>query len=313
MAELTVVTPPAATALARLVEDYLTSCRARGLSPKTINHAYAYPLRFVFLPWCARQGIDEAQQLTKRALDRFNAELLEQGGKKGPLSRWSVKTYLRVVDQFLNWAKAEGEGINVNLQMPKTPRRLLDVLSRDEIQALEDVAPNERDKLIVRVLADTGIRVGELIGLRLSDLIPQDRNHYLRVRGKGDKERLVPIPRLFRRLQKYAVRGRSRDTDSDRLFIGLRRRPGGDYEPLTASGVEQMIRNLGQIANIPKRVYPHLLRHSFATWAITRGVDPITLARILGHSSLAMIQQHYSHLKPSDMHQALLQALTADD
>lgn len=60
--------------------------------------------------------------------------------------------------------------------------------------AFEDVAATERDKLIIRVLADTGARVGELLGLQLNDLVERNRNHYLRVRGKGDKERLVPIP-----------------------------------------------------------------------------------------------------------------------
>jgi integrase len=74
------------------------------------------------------------------------------------------------------------------------------VLSRDETQALEDVAVTERDKLIVRILGDTGIRVGELVNLTTHDLINRDRNLYLRVGGKTG-ERLVPIPRLSRRLQ----------------------------------------------------------------------------------------------------------------
>jgi integrase len=66
-----------------------------------------------------------------------------------------------------------------------TPRRLLDVRSRDEIQALEDAAVSERDKLIIRFLADTGMRAGELVGLRTSDLVDRDRNHFVRVTGKG--------------------------------------------------------------------------------------------------------------------------------
>ena len=70
-----------------------------------------------------------------------------------------------------------------------------------------------------------------------------------------------------------------------------------------------MIRNLGEAAGVRKRVYPHLLRHSFATWQLSRGMNPIQLAQILGHSSLAMIQNVYSHLSPSDAYEAMLRAL----
>ncbi len=66
---------------------------------------------------------------------------------------------------------------------------------------MEDAARTERDKLIVRVLADSGLRVGELLGLRTHDLVEQNRNYYMHVRGKGQKDRLVPAPRIYRRLR----------------------------------------------------------------------------------------------------------------
>jgi integrase len=213
---------------------------------------------------------------------------------------------------FLSWAEAEGEAVAARAKAPKAAKRLLDVLSREEIQAMEDVAATERDQLIVRVLADTGIRVGELVNLTVVDLVERDRSHYLRVRGKSG-ERLVPIPRLYRRLLRHAQRGRPRDVQSDRLFISLRCRPGGDHGPPTASGVEQVIHELGGTAEISKRVYPHLLRHSYATWALTRSMNPVMLAHILGHTSLSMIQNVYSHLTPTDAYQAMLETLAEDD
>ena len=197
---------------------------------------------------------------------------------------------------------------------------MLDVLSRDEIQQLEDAARSERDKLIVRVLADTGIRVGELLGLRCSDLLERDRHHYLRIAGasqgggaKGDKSRLVPVPRQWRRLQRYVERGRPKDTASDRLFLSSRRdRTTGDFEPLTVSGVQQLVRTVAEIAGIQKRVHPHLLRHSYATWALNRGMNPILLAQVLGHSSLVMIQRNYAHSTPADAHAFMASLLAAD-
>jgi site-specific recombinase XerD len=298
--------------LDQLIDEFLASARARGLSPKTLRE-YRFPLREVLVPHCERHGLTELEQLTRASLDRLSTHLMDEGGKSGrPLSRHTIASYIRSINVFLSWAQAEGEAVAARAKAPKTNKRLIDVLSREEITAMEDAATAERDKLIVRVLADTGIRVGEVVNLTVRDLIERDRTHLLRVGGKTG-ERLVPIPRLYRRLLRYAQRGRPRDVASDRLFISLRRRPGGDYGPLTASGVEQVIQDLGARASISKRVYPHLLRHSYATWALTRGMNPIMLAHILGHASLAMIQNVYSHLTPTDAYEAMVRTLAEDD
>ena len=313
MPSLKVVPAQQPSALARLVEDYLAACRARGLSPKTVDGAYGYPLRSILLPFCRDAGITEISGLDNRALDRLSGRLLERGGAKGALSKASVHAYMRAVNHLLAWAKKEGEGIGAKAQLPRLPKRLLEVLSRAELDRMEDAATTERDKLIVRTLADTGIRVGELVGLRTSDLHERNRSLFLRVRGKGAKERMVPVPPpLYRRLRRYADRGRPKDVRSDRLFMGLRRRPGSDHAPLTESGAQQMVRTLAKVAGIERRVYPHLLRHSYATWALNHGMNPILLAQVLGHSSLTMIQQVYAHQTPEDAYQAMLKALVED-
>jgi hypothetical protein len=121
------------SSLSRLIEDYLADCRARGLSPKTLTDAYGYPLQQVFLPWCERNEVTEVGQLNRRMLNRLTAELLEKGGKRGRLSRYIVDTYVRNVNLFLGWCRREGE-----------------------IDQLEEVAHLERDKVILRLLADTG-------------------------------------------------------------------------------------------------------------------------------------------------------------
>jgi integrase len=240
----------AASALERLVEEYLAACRARGLAIRTVREAYRYPLHEVFLPFCAEEGIEEPGQVTARVLDRLTTRLLDDGGRRGALSKFTVASYVRSINAFLSWARREGEvAEGVKAQAPKLPRRLLDVLSREEIGRLEDAAKTERDKLIVRVLADAGLRVTELTGLRTTDLIERDRRVYVRVRGKGDRERDVPVmPQLGRRLRRHVERGRPRGTPSDRVFLGLRRGRSGDHEPLTRSGIDQLIRLLGEEA-----------------------------------------------------------------
>jgi integrase/recombinase XerD len=223
-----------------------------------------------------------------------------------------VHAYVRALNHFLTWAQGEGEPVKARAQLPRLPKAVLEVLSRDEIAAMEDAARTERDKLIIRTLADTGIRVGELVKLRKSDLVTQGRQHYLLVRGKGAKERLVPIPRLYHRLNRYVERGRPKDTITDRVFLALNRRPesqGGAYEPITESGIQQLVRNLAQTVGIERRVYPHLLRHSYITWAIRRGMHTVQIRQIVGHESTAMIDRVYSHLVPQDAYDAMRRAL----
>ena len=88
-----------------------------------------------------------------------------------------------------------------------------------------------------------------------------------------------------------------------------RRSPGGIPDRLTVSGLDQLIHSLADRAGLDKCVYPHLLRHSFATEMLNRGMDAITLSRILGHSSLVMIQRTYAHQTVGDLSHALLRAL----
>jgi integrase/recombinase XerD len=291
-----------------LVEDYLTSCRARGLSRATIEQAYSYSLKQVFLPWCRDQAITEPAALTQRELDRFTATLLETGGRRGPLSKHTVHSYVRAVRQLLAWAQKEGEVGAARPQLPRLPRRLVETLSRDEIDRLEAAAENPRDRLIVRLLADTGIRVSELCGLMSGDVLHHERRSLLRIHGKGDKERLVPLtPPFARQLERFV---RELPDDGDRaVFRASRRGPDGRYGRLTRSGVLQLLRSLAYRAGITRRVHPHLFRHSFATEALRRGMNPLQLADVLGHNGLRMIESVYAHLTVDDAYDAVMQML----
>jgi integrase/recombinase XerD len=301
---------PFGLSIGALVEEYLADCRRRGLSPKTVDFAYGYPLRHVFLPWCRRAGITDPASLSSWFLDRFVSELLLEGGKEGLLARQSVITYVRTVNQFLTWAARAGAIEHLKASQPRGHRRLVDVLSRQEIQRIEDMACRERDRLIVRILADTGLRLGELVSLRPESVIDREGHQYLHVIGKGQRDRLVPLaPTLHERLARYVGATRPNCSESAKLFLAARRSRGGRVESLGASGVTQMIGTLAKIAGIRKRVYPHLFRHSFATWALSRGMNPVQLKDILGHSSLVMITNIYSHLAPEDAYVALMAAM----
>ena len=314
--KLIVVPPPAPTSLERSVGDYLASVEARGLSPRPLDH-YEGILRRVFLPLLTDQGITEPNEITQRVLDRLSTHLLEEGGARGALSRHSVATYLRALGQYLNWCRKEGELTTAAKPQPiKVPRRVLITLTREQIRLMEDAATNERDKLAVRVLADTGVRLGELLGLTTGDLIEQGRHRFLRVMGKGSRERLVPLsPAMYSRLRRYINHTRPEDAATDRVFVTLRRsRVTGQYEPLDPRGVQTMVGALARRAGVTDRpTNPHAFRHAFATFALRRGMGAVVLQRILGHADLTMISGTYSHLVPADTAQAMMALLRAED
>ena len=224
---------------------------------RTVEH-YADILRRVLLGYCEREGVGPTG-LTKRHLERLAAELLRSGR-----SRQSVKTYMSAINRFLAWCHEEEGLARLRGPQPTVERRVLDVLSREEIQRVQDAAVNDRDRLLVRVLADTGVRVGELRRLRVNDVVSQGRERYLRVRGRatvrhgGVKERLVPItPRLHMRLDRFVRRERPH-CGTDRMFVTLTRGRSGDYEPISEPSIQHLLKLLGRKAGLEKRVHPHL-------------------------------------------------------
>ena len=224
-----------------------------------------------------------------------------------------MHAYTRSVRGFLNWCEREGEAVAARPSLPRLPRRVLDVLNREEIRRLIAAVPTERDRLILSILADCGLRNTEVCTLQITDLVRRDRQAFLRVHGKGDRERLVPLPpTLLRGLERYERYTRPKDTRSSRLFLGLRRAHGGDYEPLTRSGLLQLVRSAAKRANLDKPVHAHLLRHSFVTNALRGGMNPMMVAQIAGHSSLRMIERVYSHLNSGDAYEALIVLLQQD-
>jgi integrase/recombinase XerD len=289
----------------------LTDDIAEFLSEKQRKAAGTYEqyrsvLERVFLPWATRHKITEAAQVSDKVLYRFTDDLQAKRNERGMgLSAATIHTYIRNVRIFLKWAGvARGR-----YEPPRQPRRLREVLDREEIDRLERAATDERDRLIVRTLADTGVRVSELIGLRRMDLRENghERQGFIRVIGKGDKEREIAVPReTFQRLQ---ARAKLLDP-MDYLFTGKRRRPGTNgYERLTKSGVDQLMRHLGQVAKLSKKTNPHSLRHAYVTHLLKRGVNLVVIQKTVGHSTLAMISEVYSHLQGADSYDVLTRAL----
>lgn len=293
------------------LEDFIAErerqTRPARMSPATIAQ-YRNVLLDIWKPWFVGKTMTVAfaDASSDELLDAFTDWLQgpEYASKRSkPLSVATVRTYVRVVSIYLRWAKAP----TLSYKPLASKRVILEVLSRDEIDAMERTAIDERDRLIVRVLADSGLRVGELVGLRAGSLgeNARERLFWLDVDGKTGVRRVPLNYPVWKRLKTYATM----NAGDPFIFMGQRRRPGGNVEPLGESGVTQMLRLLAKQAGVRKRVYSHLFRHSFATHMLTRKMSPITLMNILGHKSLEMIARNYSHLIVTDTYSEMIQAI----
>jgi integrase len=310
--------------LRQQVEAFLQERRAMAVRFSTLAN-YRHALLKVFLPWLREQGITTLGQLTDADLDRLSISLLErpryqqepdEEGPKQPVPRLSqatVWTYLRNIRLFLNWARQHDASVTARGRLPRLPRRqVVRVLSREEIRRLEQAETEERNRLIIRVLGDTGMRPGELISLRVSDLIGERRRNFLLVRGKTGEREVAITPELARRLREYVATQRPQSIHPQ-LFLGLRRTALADYPPLTVSGLRQMVRNLGDRV-LGFRITPKSFRVSVATWLVVeRRMNPMFVAMLLGHRSTAMLERHYAQVGLDDARQALLEALLDED
>ena len=295
--------------LAELVDAYLDDCRARHLMASTVA-AYGKTLRTVLLPWCERRGISEFAELDQLALNDFIEELRARRGRMGAerISEATLAHYTAPVKAWMRWCvEAYGMAEAGRVRVPRLKKRPRRVLSREEVQGLEDAAWSERDKLLIRLMADCGLRVGELVRLRTVDLFQKQGKWFLRVHGKGDNDRDVPVPRLWPRLRRLA---RVRPGDAtDHLFLALRRGHSGLHEGLTIGGAEQALLRASQAAGIERRMHPHLLRHSCITWLGSKGLSPFQISTIVGNFSHLDL---YMHLAEEDAHAAMLRALQGE-
>jgi integrase len=284
---LAVVPKETRTPLQKAGHAWLAHLRAEGRSVKTL-YDRERNLFAIVIPHLADLGVTEPEEITSRILDQL-AVALTDGGR----SPATVATYMRDVKAFLRWLTAEGD-LDKTPAVPKVtqPLRHPEVLTDGEYRKLVVTAEQQhpRDALLVRVMGEAGLRASEVIGLREEDLLELTGGRYqLRVVGKGNKERLASLPPdLGRDIRRYV---RRRPAGSGRIFLS-RQRARGEYQPLSKDALTHVIERLGKSADIDKPVHPHVLRHTFATRAAARGVDPLMLADQLGHTTLTMVRRY---------------------
>lgn len=286
----------------------------RAATRETTYGMYRLILERVLLPWLDEQGIEYPDQLDTRGVASWVTYLREQRrtpqGK--PLSETTVRTYSTTANFFLAWLEQHGAAA-VRAKPPPRRRTVVDVLTRDEMRRLEDAAWHPRDKLLIRIMADTGVRLGEALALRETDLREPSRREFMLAVGGKTGERLVPLPTpVARRLREYIRSGRPPGYHGTLVFVGLHA-VDEEYRIPGRTTIARMLRDAGARAGIEKRVHAHLLRHSAITHMLRGGMNPILVAEYAGHASLEMIRSTYSHLDRADLYREAMRILGDED
>ncbi len=274
----------------------------KSFSPNTLD-AYRRDLQKL-LNYYADQGID-FRSVTLAQLDHFTAWLTELG-----VQQRSVGRILSGVRSFYRFLVLEDEmrtDPTELLESPKRPRHLPGVLSTAEVDAIEaaiDVSTPEgtRDRAIIEVLFSCGLRVSELCALRMSHLFLNDG--YIHVRGKGNKDRLVPISHsAIRELDHwFQVRNRIDIKPDEEDFVFLTPQRGRHMSRIT---VFHNIKQYAAQAGITKPLSPHTFRHSFATALLQGGANLRAIQAMLGHESIATTEI-YTHVDRQHLREEIL-------
>jgi integrase/recombinase XerD len=301
------------TNLEKLVEGFRLYCLAEGKAAKTIGW---YIPKLVYLrEYLEGNGLpSDVSKITVNHLRAFVVHLKTEVtvGQNNPyrpttdkpLSPLTVAGYVRVLKLFFNWVKREGYVENNPgrlLRVPKTPTKIVETFANDQIRQLlgaVDIKKTNgfRDLCMMLLFLDTGIRLTELVTLEIPDM-DLERGE-IKIRGKGGKERIVPIGgKVQKALWKYVHRYRVEPAHPNvkNLFLSIQ-----GYG-LSGSRVYRIISDYGEKAGLEGvRCSPHTFRHTFAKNFLINGGDLFTLQKILGHSSLNVVRL-YVNLTHEDL------------
>jgi site-specific recombinase XerD len=261
--------------LSTAIEHFLVAKAAEGASPKTLDW-------YRMVLGRAGRDLGPDRPLDSLTPPQMRSWLLHLRESLSPIS---VAGYVRGVKAFGNWCAAEelADGRSLRtLRRPLVPHKLVQPLDDATVRRMLDAA-SVRDRAIVLLMLDTGLRLSEVATLRASDLRPDGS---VKVMGKGSRERVVPVGNAARQAMLRYLRQRVVRDPAEPIFCS---RSGGR---LGARGVQQVFGRLKARAGIPGRCSPHSLRHTFARSYLVNGGDAFSLQRILGHTTLDMVKRY---------------------
>jgi integrase/recombinase XerD len=295
--------------LTELMLDFLGYLELeRGLSRNTLE-AYRSDLQ-QFSEFLGRRGLDPLK-ISAAELAAFASELATGRDSRHPVAAATLQRKIACLRSFYRHLRRERlieHDPAAELRGPRARARLPQVLSRDEVaRLLAQPAGSSpaalRDRALLETMYACGLRASEAIGLELSEL--DIEAGLLRARGKGSKERLVPIgSKAIASLSAYLQKGRPRLVglrDEPHVFVNLR------GSGLSRQGLYKIVQRHAASAGLAHRMSPHTLRHSFATHLLAGGCDLRSLQEMLGHADIATTQI-YTHLSAERLRDVYFEA-----
>ncbi|MBU4502847.1 MAG: tyrosine-type recombinase/integrase [Nanoarchaeota archaeon] len=254
-----------------ILQKLETELKLRGFSPNTLT-AYINSNKF-FLGWIKK----DAENVQEDDIKDYLAHLISDKNLS-PASISLNKAALKFLfDEILQ------KNI-VNMKTPKIPKHIPVVLIKEEIKKLIDSAGSYKSRVMIQFLYSSGLRLSELVKLKLKDLEITEKIGWVR-KGKGNKDRLFLLSdTIIKELEKYTL---TLDPDEKYLFPGWK----GHISP---RNVQKVVDNAARRACLTKKVHPHMLRHCFATHLLESGVDIRKIQELLGHANLQTTQIYTS-------------------
>ncbi|MFN8469329.1 MAG: tyrosine-type recombinase/integrase [Caldilineaceae bacterium] len=277
------------TTIADARAAFLDSRQAQGLTPSSLRYYTQTVTKFA--EYCEQSDVATLDQVTAATVRAYLVGLQRRG-----LAAHSVHGAARAVRAFLRFCAADGLIADApQFAMPKLPKKVLPAFEPGDVARLLEAA-NERDRLIVLVLLDTGLRANELIALDGGDLDTTTGAVLVRS-GKGRKMRTVYLGAKTRRELGQYWRKVGKPAAKMPVWTSLI-----TGERLTDSGLRQLLQRLGERARVD-HCHPHTFRRTFALWSLRGGMDIHTLAALMGHADIGVLRQ-YLALTGKDLQRA---------
>lgn len=268
----------------KMIESFISSKQVEGCSNRTVKYY--------------KEIIDKFNENFDKSIKKITTEeirnYLSNYKDNSSCGSTTIDNIRRVLSSFFSWLEDEDFIIKSpirRIHRIKTPTVVKEILTDENLENIRDKCENVRDLSLVELLISTGMRVGELVNLNISNLNFEDRSCI--VLGKGNKEREVYFDAKTKlHLKEYLSK---RNDNNDALFVSLRK----PYQRLSISGIELIIRNLGVSTNI-NRVHPHKFRRTLATMAIDKGMPVEQVQKLLGHVKIETTM-HYALVNQSNV------------
>ncbi|QWC00643.1 site-specific tyrosine recombinase XerD [Mycoplasmatota bacterium] len=281
------------------LKEYLYYLKiTKNLSKNTIN-SYERDLKAYIQFIKDNYHFKDLNQVNKEHIQNFSRSLARKNNSNSTITR--KLSSIRSFHRYLTSENIVDKDISRKIRKPKTKKSLPTVLNIKEIDQIIDITYQSTDPLALRNQAlielayGSGLRVSELLDLRISDL--HLNKGLVNVLGKGNKERIIPLnENAIQALQKYIVEARPllKAKKADILFVNK------FGNPLSRVGFFKLIKKLAEQANINKIVSPHTLRHSYATHLLENGADLRTVQELLGHEDI-LTTENYTHVSKKQL------------